>query len=57
VQCDIDEWSVRVFNRNRFDAAHHPYNSNDLDELVKKAQELIQRVMGFGAKPTRDGDS
>jgi hypothetical protein len=45
----IEEFSVRVFNRQKLDAAHYPYSSQELHELADRAQALMQRVMGFQA--------
>lgn len=47
----LEEFSVRVFNRQKLDAAYYPYSSEELYALGDKAQDLMQRVMGFQPKP------
>jgi hypothetical protein len=44
-----EEFSVRVFSRQKLDATHYPHSSDELHELANKAQDLMQRVMGFQA--------
>lgn len=45
-----DDWSVRVLNRNTLETTYVPYSIDELHRLADKAQELMQRVMGFQGK-------
>jgi hypothetical protein len=50
-----DDWSVRVLNRNTLETTYVPYSTDELYALAARAQELMQRVIGFGQTPTRSG--
>jgi hypothetical protein len=44
-----DDWTVRHWSRQTLDAKHYPYSVAQLLTLGGKAQELLQRVIGFKA--------
>ena len=47
---DTDGLSARVFSRNALETTHRSFKNDELLKLADKAQELLQRVIGFRAK-------
>jgi hypothetical protein len=43
-------FSLRFFNRQRLEADFVDYSADDLNRLAEKAQDLMQRVLGFQSK-------
>lgn len=44
---EFDGLSVRHFSRNSLTTTDHPFKEDKFDRLADKAQELLQRVIGF----------
>jgi hypothetical protein len=44
---DLDGLSLRIVSRGTFQTHVHSFKRDELERLAEKAQELMQRVMGF----------
>jgi hypothetical protein len=44
---DLDGLSLRIVSRGTFQTHVHSFKKDELERLADKAQELMQRVMGF----------